>query len=194
MDPFETLNDDHRLIERMLTALLTYSNRIDEADPADLASFVVFFTEIGERHHTKEEGILFEAMFEVGFPRRTGPLATMRREHDEARTLVGLLGEASARAAAWTDGDRAHVQNTSRALVHLLRAHLLKEDTIIHPMARHNLPAECVASIAARFEELDSSPEARAERIALQVMAEILTARYGEAPVRRPRYAVAVMN
>jgi hemerythrin-like domain-containing protein len=195
MDPFETLSDEHSLIERMLAALWVYAARIDEADPADLASFVVFFTEMVEgRHHAKEEMLLFEAMIEAGFPRRTGPLATMMREHDDARRLVLVLGEAARRAGAWTLEDRARIASTTYALVQLLRKHMQKEDDIIYPMARHNLPPEAVMVMAARFAEIDGTAEARAERTALRVLAEILTARYGGASMRRPEYMAAAAN
>jgi hypothetical protein len=61
-------------------------------------------------------------------------------------------------------------------------------------MARHNLPAESVAAMAARFEDLDGSADARAERVALRVMGEILSARYGGAPTHPPPYVAAAMN
>lgn len=195
MDPFETLMDEHRLIERVLTALSMYTNRIEEADPADLASFVVFFTEMADaRHHAKEEEVLFEALIEVGFPRRKGPIARMRHEHDTCRELVRALGVAAEHAGAWTAEDRKRIAETARTFVQLLREHIQKENDILYPMARHNLPAEAVAAMAARFDEMDGTPEARAERTALRVMAEILAARYDGAPVRRPTYVAAAAN
>jgi hemerythrin-like domain-containing protein len=195
MDPFETLTDDHRLIERVLAALSGYAARIDDADPADLASFVVFFTELAAaRHQAREEGVLFEAMIEVGFPRKTGPLATMMREHDESRTLVQALDDAACRAGAWTSEGRVRVAAAARSLVQLVRQHIQKESEILYPMARHNLPAESVSAMAARFAEMDGSDDARAERTALHVMAEILIARYAGAPATPRKYLARSMN
>jgi hemerythrin-like domain-containing protein len=195
MDPFRALNDDHRLIERVCSALAVYVERLEEADPEDLASFVVFFTELADkRHHTREETVLFEAMIQVGFPWRAGPIPTLEREHAEGRRLVATLEKAAGRAGAWTSVDRVRITDAARSLVSLLRQHIQKEDTILFPVARHNLPEATVAAMGARFEEMEGNADARAETSALRVMAEVLCARYSPASVRRARTALAVMN
>jgi hypothetical protein len=48
--------------------------------------------------------------------------------------------------------------------------------------------------MAARFAEMEGTAAARAERAALRVLAEILTARYGGASMRRPAYMAAAAN
>ena len=181
MDPFELLNDEHRLIEQTLGALVRYTRRLDEgAAPADLSAFVTFFQRFADAlHHHKEEDILFERMIEAGFPRGGGPIAMMLHEHEGGRHLVSRLAEAAARADSWLRGDHAAVHETALVFAELLRAHIHKEDAVLYPMARRTLPEDVIAEMGARFEAMEASDEARAERASLVATATALVTRYG---------------
>lgn len=195
MDPFEMLEDEHRLIERALTALLHYASRVDDgADPADLASFVMFFAEFADaRHHAKEEKHLFEAMVRGGFPRRVGPIGTMMKEHEEGRALVTKLRDLSMRSP-WSGADRTRIGETARAFVQLLRAHIQKEDAVLYPMARHNLTEETAKDVVRGFQELEGSPQARGERMAYRALVDSLAARYASPVARTEKPAAVLMN
>ncbi len=180
MDPFELLNDEHRLIERMLGALVIYTGRLDEGvGPADMSGFVAFFQRFADAlHHHKEEDILFERMIEAGFPRGGGPIAVMLHEHEEGRHLVSKLAEAEGRAGSWTRADHVALHQTACAFADLLRTHVQKEDMVLYPMARRNLSDEAVAQMGASFAEMEGSEEVRAERALLVATANALVARY----------------
>ncbi|MFO0589545.1 MAG: hemerythrin domain-containing protein [Polyangiaceae bacterium] len=180
MDPFSTLNDEHRLIEKVIAALRSYDNRIDHgADPADLGRFVEVIAGFADaRHHTKEEDILFETMVAAGFPRQHGPIAVMLSEHEMGRRYVGMLREVAARAGQWTAEDRARIHEAVEGYSALLTQHIAKEDMILYPMARRNLPEEAVTAMEARFDELEGGEDAQSELENFLSIIDSLSTRY----------------
>lgn len=182
--PFETLNDEHRLIERLIAALVAYTDQLDSgADPADLAHFVGLIQGFADaRHHAKEEDILFEMMVEAGFPKDGGPIAVMLFEHEQGRRFVGALRDLAPKASSWTVSDRAVIRENAAQYARLLRQHIAKEDTILYPMARRALPEEAITLMEARFDELEGGEDARAELDRFLAIANTLFARYLGAP------------
>ena len=180
MDPFATLNDEHRLIERTISALLSYTSRIEHgADPADLGRFVDLIAGFADaRHHGKEEDILFEAMVGAGFPRDAGPIAVMLAEHEQGRKFVAALRDAASRAGSWTADDRALIHEAASGYAELLRQHIAKEDMVLYPMARRALPQEIVTLMEARFDELEGGEDAQTELEEFLSTADALFTRY----------------
>lgn len=180
MDPFATLNDEHRLIERVISALLSYAERIDHgADPADLGRFVGLISGFADaRHHGKEEDILFEAMMAAGFPRDAGPIGMMLFEHEQGRGFVVTLLDCAGRAGAWTAQDRARIKEAAQGYAELLRQHIAKEDMVLYPMARRALPQEVVTLMEARFDELEGGEDAQVELEGFLSTADALFTRY----------------
>jgi hemerythrin-like domain-containing protein len=180
MDPFATLNDEHRLIERVISALLSYAERIDHgADPADLGRFVGLISGFADaRHHGKEEDILFEAMMAAGFPRDAGPIGMMLFEHEQGRGFVATLLDCAGRAGAWTAQDRARIKEAAQGYAELLRQHIAKEDMVLYPMARRALPQEVVTLMEARFDELEGGEDAQVELEGFLSTADALFTRY----------------
>jgi hemerythrin-like domain-containing protein len=159
VDAISLLMDEHQLILRALDALDTFAatQARDGQDREELGRFVRFIREFAdERHHGKEEDILFEAMVAAGFPRQAGPIAVMLMDHDAGRAHVAVLAERAAQGAPWTDADRRAVVEAARGYSSLLRGHILKEDQILYPMARQRLHDEALARVdreCAAFEE-----------------------------------------
>lgn len=180
MDPFATLNDEHRLIERVISALLSYASRVDHgADPADLGRFVDLISGFADaRHHGKEEDILFEAMIAAGFPRDAGPIGMMLFEHEQGRGFVAALRDVAGRAGAWTAEDRGLLKDAAEGYAELLRQHIAKEDMVLYPMARRALPQEVITLMEARFDELEGGEDAQAELEAFLGTADALFTRY----------------
>src|SRR5690242_137842 len=106
MDAIETLMSEHRVIERVIDGLVAFvegTRRSGATDPQELSRFVHFIREFADAcHHGKEEGILFAAMVEHGFPRQAGPIAVMLHEHDEGRAFVAVLAEKAAQQEPWS--------------------------------------------------------------------------------------------
>jgi hemerythrin-like domain-containing protein len=153
MDAIEMLMSEHRLIEQALVALEAYAEDVvqgRDVDAADLENFVTFIREFAdEKHHGKEEDILFAEMVKAGFPSEAGPIAVMLSDHEQGRGFVRVLA-ALTEKARWTIEDRKELAAAAFGYVGLLRQHIQKEDHVLYPMARARLPAEVLAEVDAR--------------------------------------------
>ncbi len=185
MDAVETLMNEHRVIERVLDALLGFAEdarRRGATDKAELARFVTFVREFADAcHHGKEEKILFAAMVEHGFPREGGPIAVMLHEHDEGRGLVRILKQRAEQDGPWTDEERQEIAQVAQGFSDMLHAHIHKEDAVLYPMAEQHLPPEAMEQVSRdceRFEEQETGSGAH-ER--LHALAEELVARHAGA-------------
>ena len=183
MNPIETLKHEHRLIEKALTALLSYAERAEsggDAPRADLAKFATFIKNFADTcHHGKEEDILFTAMTDHGMPREFGPIAVMLGEHETGRALVRKLAALGSGEGELTADETAEMGRAARDFVHLLRDHISKEDGVLYPMAVNVLPAAVMDDIGRKFEafERDEMGDGAHERF--HALADELIARYG---------------
>ncbi len=183
MDAVETLMNEHRTIERVLDALVGFSEdviRRGATEKEELGRFVRFVREFADAcHHGKEEDILFAAMVEAGFPRKGGPIAVMLHEHDQGRALIAALRSRAEQPGPWGDADRQEIAEVARGYSALLHAHIHKEDAILYPMAEQHLAPEVMDRVGedcARYEaeRLGSHEE-------LHALAEALVARHAPA-------------
>jgi hemerythrin-like domain-containing protein len=151
------LADEHRIIERLLTALDEAAAKIERGQTVrtgfflDAAEFIRGFAD--GCHHRKEEGILFPAMMGHGFPMTSGPLAVMLAEHEQARGHARAMREA---AEAHGRGDRTAgdlMAASARAYATLLRQHITKEERALFPMAESAITAAKHAPLAAELEQ-----------------------------------------
>jgi hemerythrin-like domain-containing protein len=187
MEAIDTLIKEHRLIERVIGALVSFvdeSRRGGTDGRAELDGFVTFIREFADaRHHGKEEKILFAAMVEAGFPRNGGPVAVMLVEHDRGRSHARALAELAASPAPWTAADRGRLAEASRAYADLLYAHIQKEDQILYPMAEQRLPQELADRVEADCLAFQKREMEIGEYDRLHRLGEELVARH--APVQR---------
>jgi hemerythrin-like domain-containing protein len=169
MDAIETLMNEHRLIERVIDALVAFAGETSRKvgdDRAELGRFVTFIRELADQvHHGKEEEVLFAAMVEAGFPRQAGPVGVMLAEHAEGRRLVGLLRALSEQPAPWADAERQLLVEAANGYGGLLRSHIHKEDAILYPMAEQRVPPAAQERVDALCAELDRSQAARIETL-----------------------------
>jgi hemerythrin-like domain-containing protein len=178
--PVETLMNEHRLIEKVLAALLGYADRPSDAPREDLARFVAFLRGFADaRHHGKEEDILFKAMVDRGVPLEGGPIAVMLHEHDLGRGFVSEMAGVSEGDGPLSPDESARAARAARGFVDLLRAHIQKEDQILYPMAEQVIPADEWRRIEARFAEFEEREAGPEDRAGLHAVAEDLVARYG---------------
>jgi hemerythrin-like domain-containing protein len=171
MDAIETLMNEHRVIERVLDALVGFADELERkgtTEKDELLRFVTFIREFADaHHHGKEEDILFAAMVTNGFPREGGPIAVMLHEHDQGRAFVRTLRERAEATAAWSDDDRREIGAAAGGYADLLRHHIHKEDAILYPMAEQHLPPEAMQEVAEACErhEQDAARDGRQERL-----------------------------
>jgi len=182
MNPIETLTGEHRLIERMLDALLAWSTgmvRRNGDERSELANFVTFVQEyVDPVHHGKEEDILFATMAEHGFPKDQGPVAVMMHEHDECRRLIQTLAARTRQSSAWSEAERNEIARAAHGYADLLRNHIVKEDQILYPISEARLPNDAKARIANGFERFEKEKAPPAERARLVSLAEAFIARH----------------
>jgi hemerythrin-like domain-containing protein len=172
-DAITTLMNEHRLIERLLSALEACVRR-GEVMRAELGSFVELIRRYADaHHHGKEEAILFTAMVEAGFSTESGPIAGMLADHAIGRRLTGVL-DAIARGSGPLDADETRrLEEAAGGYVRLLRNHIQKEDRVLYPIALRALPAEAQAAVEARcasFEREQAGERERLERLAAELL------------------------
>lgn len=145
MKATEILMEEHRVIERVLTALERAATRLSNGQEVYLRFFTgttVFIKNFADGcHHQKEEGILFPAMIENGLSKDTGPIAVMLAEHEEGRRLTQKMRQALERLQT-TDASRSELVQNALSYVKLLRQHIYKEDNILFPMADKVIPVD----------------------------------------------------
>jgi len=182
MDAIDILMGEHRLIERVAGALVSFADearRGGSDDRGELDRFVTFVREFADaRHHGKEEKILFAAMVEAGFPRNGGPIAVMLVEHDQGRSHARALAELAASATPWTAADRDRLAWVSRAWADLLGAHIQKEDRILYPMAEQRLPQSILDRVDADCRAFQARENESGEYDRLRRLGEDLAARH----------------
>jgi len=181
MGAIEILMSEHRTIERVIDALVAFSEEIQRGsdDKAELGRFVTFIREFADGcHHGKEEDILFRSMVEAGFPREGGPIAVMLMEHDMGRAHVRELARLAEPAQPWSASDRAKVADEAIGYGNLLRAHIHKEDAILYPMAEQRLSAEVLSEVDDACEAFERQRTGPGGHEKLHALAEELVARH----------------
>lgn len=180
MKATDTLMEEHRIIERVLTALEKQARRLDAGEavrPAfflDAADFVRNFAD--GCHHEKEEDNLFPAMVAHGFSEDEGPVAVMLADHEEGRRLVGAMGDAAERLEGGDTEAAPEVVRNAIGYVAVLRQHIMKEDNILFPMADRALPEEQKDQLAEAFADLDADDASEGVRQKYVALAEKLEA------------------
>jgi hemerythrin-like domain-containing protein len=184
----EILMGEHRLIERVLGSLETYVVEIERGLPPErrtLADYAAFFRGFADAcHHGKEEDILFQRMLERGMPRQTGPLAVMFHEHVLGRARVAAL-----RGLGEADGPLAPVEvqlavENASGFIELLRAHILKEDGILYPMAERLLTGPELDALETDFEGFEKAMRGDGSLDRFHALADALGARFRPDPAR----------
>ena len=178
MKATEILMDEHRVIERVLTALETAAQRVTRGEdmrPAFFINAALFIKNFADGcHHRKEEGVLFIAMNEAGMPVQGGPIGVMLAEHEQGRAFTKAMREA---AEYWEKGDlSAQYAVTQNALgyVALLRQHISKEDKILFPMADRFIPPEKQEKVAEDFERIEHEETGEGVHEKYLALAEVL--------------------
>lgn len=161
MDVCESLVREHDVILHVLDVLEKEAGLVDGGAPVRQDFFVnaiAFVREFADGvHHKKEEGILFPAMVEAGVPNEGGPIGVMLYEHDEGRTHIRAMNTALSNAAEGEDQARLNLVRETRGYVALLRAHIMKENMILFPMADRVFDAEQKTRVLAAFIEAEAA-------------------------------------
>lgn len=184
----DVLMREHRVIERVTASLETFAEELGRGAPLErfrAAEFAEFFGRFADAcHHGKEEDLLFRTMIERGFPRESGPIAVMLHEHTVGRRHVGVLRGVGAGAGPASAPEREAFSENALAFAPFLRAHIVKEDRILYPMALQVLPAPVLDRLAEQYDEFDRKAMGDGALEQLLGLAEKLTAAYPFDPAK----------
>ena len=136
----QELVNEHNAILQALNVLETICVKItsegsyDKKDLEDILDFLKIFAD--KCHHGKEEGLLFPALEEAGMKKEFGPIAVMLSEHVMGRGFIKQMDEALNSNPLNTAG----FVDASENYIYLLRAHIQKENQILHLKQRKKFP------------------------------------------------------
>ena len=163
MKATEVLSEEHRVIERVITALETGAWKLEQNETVHPDFFIQatdFIKGFADGcHHKKEEGVLFKYMVENGMPVEGSPVGVMLQEHELGRQYTRSLRSA---AEQMKNSDGVQKQNAqseviknARLYAMLLRQHIGKEDQILFPMADRIIPISQHDAVWDGFEHVE---------------------------------------
>jgi hemerythrin-like domain-containing protein len=134
----------------VLGRLAAVETQLGSGETGALAGFAAYLEHEVMQHFALEEQALFPILARH-LSLAQGPLAVMNTEHRAFRELLDGLGVAV----------RAHDQDAQRThaseLIELLRAHIMKEDHVLFPMATRILAADEQHDVDVRAAALGAS-------------------------------------
>ena len=183
MNATQTLRNEHRVIEAVLTCLERIADELDstrELDTYAAGQALEFLGTFADRcHHGKEEQLLFEHLESCGMPRDDGPTGVMRHEHDLGRKLMATMRQAVDNFHRQPVASAAQFLYAAREYIDLLRRHIQKEDHCLFPLADKLLGADERQDLESSFAKFESSHEMHAAHERCLAIAKHLTRRYG---------------
>jgi hemerythrin-like domain-containing protein len=183
MKATEILMDEHRVIERVLTALESTATRLEQGQPvrpgffSDAAEFIKGFAD--GCHHKKEEGVLFPAMQASGVSAQGGPIGVMLYEHQQGRIFTKAMRTAARNLAAGDLTAKEDVVKNALNYVALLRQHIYKEDNVLFPMADRVIPKIKQEQVAEDFELIEHEETGEGVHEKYMALAEALESEAG---------------
>lgn len=154
------LMTEHRLIERMISAIeldLARIRRSGKADPLLIDTTVDFMHAYADRtHHGKEEAIFFRDVAKKPlseYDRRI--LDELIEEHNFGRKITGELVEANNRYRNGDEDALPFIASRLQTLVTFYPEHMGKEDKTFFPAATQHLSHEEQQTILVAYWEFD---------------------------------------
>lgn len=157
--PTESLEEEHRVIEKVLGAIAILVEKLNAGQSANkeilqnISEFMVVFAD--RCHHGKEESHLFPMLEKQGVPVEGCPLGILVAEHKKGRILVAKLSET---AQAFTDGDsfmKNELIQTLQGLLALYPNHIWKEEYLLFPMTDKILNPKQQEMLAEEFKSIE---------------------------------------
>jgi hemerythrin-like domain-containing protein len=153
------LMQEHQGIELMLQVLQAVSAKFGAGEPPPaphvdgIVEFLTIF--VDKCHHGKEEEFLFPALEAAGVAREGGPIGVMLSEHRQGRRLVAQLREFLAQYRAGNQEAAAGIRQTIQDYVELLSGHIVKENSVLFPMADARLDVKVDSELFEAFQRLE---------------------------------------
>lgn len=157
--PSDILEEEHRVIERMLDVLTKLSAKLSQGETPPLwifteaSEFVADFADAC--HHAKEEKRMFPMLEEAGMSRDEGPLSVMLSDHERGRAYNQAMRAAAQRLADGEESSRQQLIDAINGYVELLRMHIKKEDNALFPMANRLLTSAQQKRLLEEFDAVE---------------------------------------
>ncbi|AHM56088.1 hemerythrin HHE cation binding domain protein [Peptoclostridium acidaminophilum DSM 3953] len=139
-----------KILEKLFM-LLDDNKEVEAEDIKGIVNFLKLFAD--KCHHGKEEGILFPSMEKAGIQNENGPIGELLSEHVQGRKYVAQM-------LASVDGEPIKTDDfiqAASAYISLLRAHIIKENTVVFPMGDKLIPVEEQRQLLEQFEEFEET-------------------------------------
>lgn len=158
--PTQILRHEHEVILRVLSAferMLKSAESGAAPDRQAVSKAVEFFRGFADGcHHAKEEDCLFPALERAGLPTQGGPVGIMLEEHEQGRAYIREIARGNEED---TPEARKRLVDHGWGYVQLLRAHILKENEILFPLAEKSLPQSAMESVYGEFMAVEANRE-----------------------------------
>lgn len=138
MSAVETLEQEHRLISRVVRLLPAVrrnvdAGAVDEQVLSDVAEFLSAYTD--GCHHAKEEDLFFPILLQRGVSSKGCPVGTLRLEHQQGRNIVKALNTAVSKHRAGDQKAAGTISAILRDATELYTDHIWREDYLLFPMS-----------------------------------------------------------
>lgn len=149
---------EHREIERLLTALENWAASLDSPTPLaqdrlEAARLVLALRGfVAGWHHAREEDLLFDALESVVPERERGMVLAMKHEHRLLERFSEELDELSRSASEWTEVQRQQAIDAATRYTGLLRNDMRQEEGVLYPLAETHLSADARSAMNTRLE------------------------------------------
>lgn len=159
--PTEILEDEHRLIIRVVNALNVFAQGMEDGWDVEeeifneLIEFMRIFAE--KWHHAKEEDVLFPLLISKGVPETGCPLAHLVSEHKLSNSYVAeLVSSMEAYRKGDADARYAVIQGLRNLSLYYTN-HIWFEDNMLFPLANRYLSNEDQDKLLHEFARIDES-------------------------------------
>lgn len=152
------LEEEHRVILRMVKVLTAMHNRLEsggDVDTATLTAVVDFFRAFADKgHHAKEEDVLFPTLERNGVRSQGCPIGTLTSEHKQGRALMNALNDAAGKLANGDSTAKVTISATIKGVIDLYTDHIWREDYLLFPMTEKVLPKPELEGLTKSFNEV----------------------------------------
>lgn len=157
--PVHTLMEEHKMILSFLEKLREVNGKISTAesfeeveDELELLVHIAEHLVEADKHHEREEDVLFPALKEYGI---VEPPEIMKEEHEELKPRKKELYRIATERGSYEYSEFARrVNELAEYIVEELLKHIYKEDRILYPIALQTLPGELWDEIKRRCDEI----------------------------------------
>ncbi len=151
---------EHRLIERMISALNKEGNRIEQGGTPDVQfvdAAIDFLRVYADRcHHGKEEDILFTKLATKSMtPPMRQAMERLKEEHALARSLVRQLDQHNQHLRSGDDTAAKGIARTLSEITRLYPDHIAREDKEFFPTAMTYLDIGEREEMLGKFDAFD---------------------------------------